>query len=249
MRYSPRIVIFLLAGLLAGGEVKAHMVDWMENPWGDTPANAMVFYYPREFTGHFWVDRSYYEPCTVIVNLNASTSTLVNAQVLPPSPANSVEILVQILRAPSNHLETATITGEWHATGFPLGYGCDAISPNRFSVPISVTDQTPYLQLQTPIGSWINLNGKYSVLQYSPCLSGPWLNLALGQTYSIRKPMAPVGYFRQTKVTVTPPGGVPFAITPGPSHHHNSGPSPASGTWTVTAVVCGLTKTATVTVP
>ena len=50
-------------------------------------------------------------------------------------------------------------------------------------------------------------------------------------------------------VTVTPPNGPPFAISSGSGRHQNSGPNPASGTWTVTTVVCGQTKTATITVP
>src|SRR5450755_1268841 len=97
MRIFARIVFFLLVGLLPVGVLKAHIVDWMENPFGFSPGNAMVFYYPRELSGHFYVDPSYYEPCTVVVNLNPSTSTLINAQVLPLNPANSVAILVQIL--------------------------------------------------------------------------------------------------------------------------------------------------------
>jgi hypothetical protein len=387
MRNFARVVLFLLVGLLRVGMLRAHIVDWMENPRGDAPGNPMVFYYPGEFSGHFYVDPSYYEPCTVVVNLNSSTSTLINAQVLPPNPANSVGVLVQILRAPSNHLETATITGEWHATGFPLGYGCDATSPNAFSVPVSVTDQKPYLQIQSTVNGWINLNsGRYSALQFSPCISGPWSSIGLGQMYSVRNNMRK-GFFQQTKqlggfiagvvtdnsgwampnvtlgllyggptattdssgvyslprmpyginliaitnpvgaslnveiantnnsgtnaytaamvkaamvaaplaaptnicnctpwcaigfatlpdgqtpvyyagganspasgtpdcgqpqVTVTPPGGVPFSINPGTSHRQNSGANPASGTWTVTAVVCGQSKSATITVP
>jgi len=53
----------------------------------------------------------------------------------------------------------------------------------------------------------------------------------------------------QAQVTVTPPSGVPFSIQPGSSRHQNSGPNPASGTWTVTTTVCGHTKTASVDVP
>jgi hypothetical protein len=254
-------------------------------------------------------------------------------------------------------------------------------------VPISVTDQTSNFQIQATMNGWINLNaGRYSALQYSSCLSGPWLNIGLGQMYTVRNNMR-TGFFQQTKqlggfiagvvidnsgaampniklgllyggptattdfsgtyslprmplgenlisvtnpigaclnveisntnntatnaytaatikvamvaaplaaptnicnctpwcaigfasvsggqtpvyyagganspssgtpdcgqpqVTVTPPGGVPFSITPGTSHRHNSGANPAAGTWTVTAVVCGQSKSATITVP
>jgi hypothetical protein len=383
MRFvSLQLVLFMLLGTS-----KAHIVDWMENPFGYAPGNAMIFYYPHEFTGHFYVDPSYYEPCTVVVNLNPSTSTLINAQVLPANPANAVTVLVQILRAPSNHVETATITGEWHATGIPSGHGCDATSPNPFSVPVSVTDQTPYWQIKATNG-WINLNsGYYSALQFSSCLTGSWLNVGQGQMFNFNNNMQS-GFFQRTKqlggliggvmiddsgkvmpnitlgllyggpttttdatgvyslprlplgmnliaitnpiganlnivlsntnnstatnaftavvikvameaappvaptnicnctpwcaigfatlpggqtpvyyaggansldggtpdcgqpqVTVTPPTGVAFSISPGTSHHHNSGPNPAAGTWTVTSVVCGQSKSATITVP
>jgi hypothetical protein len=51
------------------------------------------------------------------------------------------------------------------------------------------------------------------------------------------------------QVTVTPPNGPPFAIEAGPGCHQHSGDNPASGTWTVTTVVCGQNKTASITVP
>jgi hypothetical protein len=385
MRKIP-VIFTLLFGLLLIREGRAHVVDWMENPWGYAPANAMVFYYPRELTGKIYVDPSYDEPCTVVVNLNASTSTLVNAQVLPPNPENSVVVAVQILRAPSNHLETATISGEWHATGLPTGKGCDAVNPNAFSVPITVTDQALLLRITSINSAWVNLSGPNRALQSSSCLTGPWSVLGIGQTFTVKK-MMDSAFFLQTRelgkfiggvvldntgtpqqnlkiglqyggpiaftdfsgtyslsrmpiglnwlslsnsigaslnigitntdntptnsytaamikavmaadppvsptnvcnctpwcaigfasvaggqtpvyyaggannpnsgtpdcgtptVTVTPPVGAPFTISAGPGHHHNSGPNPTSGTWTVTTVVCGKTKTASVTVP
>jgi len=386
MRKFSHIAILSLIGLLSVGRSKAHIVDWLENWYGYTPANAMVFYYPRELSGKFFVDPSYGEPCTVVVNVNPSTSTLVNAQVLPPNPENSVVILVQILRAPSNHTENATITGEWHATGLPAGSNCDAVLPNAFSVPITVTDQPLLLRISSINNSWVNLIGPNRALQSASCLTGPWSTLGIGQTFNVRRMMGD-GFFMQTRelgkfiggvvldnvgapqqnlkiglqyggpytftdfsgsyslsrmpvglnwlylsnsiranlnigitntdntptnsytaamikavmaaapaidptnicnctpwcaigfattpdgrtpvyyaggannpnggtpdcgtpmVTVTPPVGAPFTISAGTGHHHNSGPNPASGTWTVTAVVCGQTKTATVTVP
>jgi hypothetical protein len=384
MRNVKRFFFFLLAGLVSA-EACAHTLDWMENPSSLTPNNPMVFYYPRELSGKFYVDPSYYEPCTVVVNLNVSTSTLINAQVLPPNPANSVTVVVQILRAPSNHLENATITGEWHATGLPPGNGCDALSPNPFSVPITVTDQSTSMQIYFLNGA-VTVTGPNALLQYSSCLDGPWFTFARGPSVTFPK-MMPTVFFQQTKevgkfvagvildnssmpvpnlsiglqydgtktfsdfggtyslprlplginwlsysnsnganlnlavsnsvntssnaftpamvkiamaaaplvaatnscnctpwvaigfatlpdgrspvyyagganapnggtpdcgqpvVTVTPPAGAPFTISAGSGHHHNSGANPASGTWTVTAVVCGQTKTATVTVP
>jgi hypothetical protein len=53
----------------------------------------------------------------------------------------------------------------------------------------------------------------------------------------------------QTEVTVTTPSGATFPIAAGSSHHQNSGPNPASGTWKVTTTVCGQSKSCSVTVP
>ena len=53
----------------------------------------------------------------------------------------------------------------------------------------------------------------------------------------------------QIQLTVTNPAGVTTPIVPGTSHHQNSGPNPASGTWKVTVTVCGKTKTCTIDVP
>jgi hypothetical protein len=385
MRNFRFVSFFALAGLLSVGTVRAHTVEWMENPFGYAPANPMVLYYPRDLAGTVSVVPSSGEPCTVIVNMTPSTSTLINVQALTPNPANAVFVIVQVLRAPSNHTETVTISGEWHATGLPVGFGCDAITPNPFSVPITVSDQPPPFRLQIVNNAWVNLSGPNRVLQFSSCLSGPWSAIGIGQTFNIKK--MDVGFFNQTRqlgkfiggiitddsgtpqqnlmfglqyggpqvfsdsfgnyylpqmpiglnwltitnpigaslnvgvtntditpsnsytaamikavmaaappisptnvcnctpwcaigfgtvsggttpvyysggannpsggtpdcgtpqVTVTPPVGAPFTISAGSGHHHNSGPSPASGTWTVTAVVCGQTKSASVTVP
>jgi len=386
MRIFSLIALPLFIGMLCVSTANAHVVDWMENPLGYAPSNPMVLFYPFELTGKVFVDPSYKEPCTVIVNMNATTSSLVNVQVLPPNPENSVVVAIQVLRAPSNHSESVTLSGEWHATGLPMGSNCDAVLPNNFSVPITVVDQPPPLRVTGVNSSWVMLSGPYRSLQQSSCLTGPWSTLAFGQTFNVRKTMGE-GYFKQTRelgkfvggyvwdnsgapqqnlsfdlqyggakvftdftgsyafprlpkgvnwlslsnaigaslnmavtntdttpsnsytaamikavmaadppvsptnvcnctpwcaigfgtveggitpvyyaggannpsggtpdcgtpvVTVTPPVGAPFTITAGTGHHHNSGPNPASGTWTVTAVVCGKTKTASVTVP
>ena len=386
MRRIPLFVFSSLIGLLSLGGLDAHEVTWLENQSGYTPANPMVLYYPRDLSGKIYVDPSYDEPCTVVVNMNPSPSPLVNVQVLPPSTANAVVVLVQVLRAPTNHTETVTVSGEWHATGFPLFNNCDAVNPNTFSVPITVSDQPPPFGIVGFNNSWIMLSGPYRSLQQSSCLTGPWSTLGFGQTFNVRKTMGD-GFFTLTRqvggmiagvvtdnsgtpqqnlsfdlqyggakvftdftgsytfprlpigmnwlslsnpiganlnigisnadnvatnpftaamikavlaaapiaqptnvcnctpwcsigfatlaggtspvyfaggannpsggtpdcgtptVTVTPPVGAPFTITAGTGHHHNSGPNPASGTWTVTAVVCGQTKTASVTVP
>lgn len=192
--------ILAMATMFFGlGTARAHDVVWWENPTGFAPSNPMKFYYPDQFSGYVDVEPVLYEPCTVVVNLNPSGSSLISAVVLGPNPGVDVKIRVLILRPPSNHLETATLTGEWHATGLPPGNGCDAVNPNAFSVPITVSDQTPPWKFK-PIGgvSWMNLDAGYnSGLQMSDCISGPWTGVGIGQMYKVYTGRDE-GYFQHT---------------------------------------------------
>jgi hypothetical protein len=381
MRNLKHAVVMLLGGLCVSGQVQAHNVIWWENPSGYNPSTPMTFYYPQQYVDYFFAAPLLNEACTVVVNLNSINSTLVSASVIA-SPANRVAVRVLILRAPSNHLETATISGEWHATSLPTPEYCTAVTPNPFTVPITVSDQLPSWQINvTANGEWIMLDAGFnSALQYSSCITGPWANIGMGQTYSIKNDMRE-GFYQRTKqvggfisgyindtwgnplsglgmglvesgpiitsdsgtyqfprmpyglnvisitnpaisavlnteilntnnvvqdwvvdmegntnppptnvcdctpwcaigfgngpagqtpvyysggasqpkgsqntcdapvVTVTPPSGPPITIHAGTRGRQNSGPNPESGTWTVTAVVCGKTQTATVDVP
>jgi hypothetical protein len=104
-----RFVSLLYAGLLIAGELHAHDVIWWVTP--TSPSYALDFYYPSELYDYIIVAPSTGEPCTVVVNLDAPSSTLVSAQVLLPNPDNVVEIRVQVLRAPNTrrvcHCSTA----------------------------------------------------------------------------------------------------------------------------------------------
>ena len=391
MRNFPRIIFSLLAGLFCAGGVQAHTVVWdWENPEGITPTNPMKFY-PDEDYDFVDVVPSTGEPCTVVVNITSIVNpSLISAQVLLPNPANEVGIFVGVRREPTNDLtETAIINGEWHATGLPPGNSCDAISPNPFSVPITVygiKSTPPFVSTISVDKQWIMFNAGYNcALKAGGSLSGPWWNVGTGQQFTLpvdmpaaffireRKlgafvggiitdnsgspysglqvgllyggprmtsdvlgkysydyrlplglnlisitnpigasvnvevmntntatnylmanfkvamvaapPVSPTnicnctpwcaigfgsGYGGQTPVyysggannpasgtpecgqavvTVTPPSGPPITIKPGSNHAQNSGPNPASGTWTVSSTVCGVTKTATITVP
>lgn len=383
MRKVMRNAFLLLGGLYLVGNLKAHNVVWWENPSGYAASNPMVFYYPNEFADRFIVAPLLNEACTVVVNLSASSYTLVSAAVVTPNPGNRVDIRVLILRAPSNHLETATISGEWHATSYPTPEFCTATNPNPFTVPITVSDQPPkWGAYATANAQMININTGYNcALQYSDCLTGPWVNVGIGQAFLINNNMRMTGGFFQRStqvggfisgsvsdswgnpltgigfglpyggpsvisdggmyqftrmplgvnvitlsnpvvnaslsvevdntnnvvedwvtdmegetnadtnvcnctpwcaigfgtgslgqtpvyysgganspkgvpatcdmptVTITPPSGKPYAITPGTRRRQSSGPDPASGDWTVTVTVCGQSKSATVTVP
>jgi 2,4-dienoyl-CoA reductase-like NADH-dependent reductase (Old Yellow Enzyme family) len=81
-------LLLLLAGFLLLVKLQAHDVVWWEDPDGFSPSNAMDFYYPWEVYDYIGVVPSTNEPCTVVVNLNPPSSTLISAQVLPTNPAN-----------------------------------------------------------------------------------------------------------------------------------------------------------------
>jgi hypothetical protein len=377
-----RIFSLMLAGLLLGGELKAHDVIWEEDYYdGSFSSIPMDFDWPSDLFDYISVTPSANEPCIVVVNLYAQSSTLIKAQVLPPNPANEVDIMVVPLRAPSNHLETATVSGEWHATGLPVGYDCTATNPNPFFVPVTVSDSNlVWGTTPAPDKKSVNIDTKVTcTLQAADKVTGPWLNVGIGQMFKINMDMT-AGFFQRFKriggflsgtvtdnsgnplpniyvgllhggatattdatgvfsflsrlpwgmnliaftnpigaslniavpntnnnvvvfklgmagggpatnacnctpwcaigfgtfadgetpvyysgganppssgtancgeavVSVTTPGGVTFPITPGTQGHQNSGDNPVPGTWTVTATVCGQTKSATVTVP
>lgn len=387
-----RAYSLLLVGLLVVGKLQAHEVVWWEDPDGTLPGNPVDFYYPEEefdvvgvvpgFDG-FLGPIPLFEPCIVQVNLSPVNSTLVSAQISGANPANEVDIFIRVLRAPVGGQETATVSGEWHATGEPAGNNCTAVMPNQFTVPITVLGPPPDWKWMLLPNQQLKLDaGFHCALQWSSSLSGPWLNIGEGQTFTLSTEM-PSGFFNRTKhlggivsgsvtgpsgsplsgvtlglayggpstttagdgtfafprlpygmnliaisnligaslniavpatnntavgfkvameaaiapvtnapppcnctpwcaigfgtlaggqtpvyysgganppssgaancgqaqVTVTPPSGASFAIQPGTNHHQNSGPNPASGTWTVTTTVCGITKTCSVTVP
>lgn len=366
----------LFAGLFVVGELKAHDVVW----WDDD-SGVMDFYYPSELYDYISVAPSTNEPCVVVVNLDPPSSTLIYAQALPPNPDNVVNIQVVVMRPPTGGGETASISGEWHATGLPNPQDCNATKPNRFSVPVAVIG-SPLLWHVMPAADKRSISidaGVNCALQTASSPAGPWLNVGQGQTFTINsempsgfihrlrrlggfvsgtvtdpsgKPLSgatlgllyggptastdPAGAFAlprlpwgmnliaitnpigaslnvvvpatnntavtfkvamvaaagpvtnacnctpwcaigfgslpggqtpvyyagganspkdapancgQPQVTVTPPSGATYSIMPGSARHQNSGPDPASGTWTVTTVVCGQTKSCTITVP
>ncbi|MBU6401839.1 MAG: hypothetical protein KGS61_16095 [Verrucomicrobia bacterium] len=227
-----RIVLLLLAGWLTVGELQAHEVVWWEDPDGWAPTNTMDFYYPSEFREYIGVVPSSGEPCTVVVNVNPPTSTLVSAIVLPPNPDNEVDILVTILRQPNGLSETATITGEWHATGLPDNAGCTAVTPNQFTVPILVigTNLLWRVGLAGDGRSFMIDAGINCALQAADSLSGPWINIGQGQKFTVNID-TPAMFFQRFKwlggilsgtVNRPVPKRAP-GLRPGPSHRDHTG--------------------------
>lgn len=380
-------IAVVFVGLLLIEPLKAHEVVWWTDP--DAPFPVLDFFTPEEYVGYVSVVPSQGEPCTVEVKLDAQRSTLIKAEVLPPglfdlNPGNVVDIRVEVLRSPTGISESATISGEWRATGLPAGHDCTAEA--KFTVPVLVLAPRPEFRIRAMLDDgWVKIDtGFESVLQASQSITGPWLNVGKGQMFSLNTDM-PSGFYQRLRregglvegtvtddtgtplkgvslglvygglsaltdlkgaysfgrmpygsnaigitnaagnasldiilstsqnvvaavkaamdaaavaatptnacnctpwcaigfatfpsgartpvyysgganppkvgaancgevsVTVTPPGGgAPIPLKPGTGRHQNSGPNPAAGTWTVTTVVCGITKTCTITVP
>ena len=367
---------------LAIGKIQAHDVVWWEDPDAPASSKGMDFYFPMEDHDTFGVVPSSDELCTVVVNLNPPDSTLIAAQVLPPNPGNEVDIFVRVLREPVGASETATLTGEWHATGLPKDSGCTAVMPNLFTVPIVVKRSIPLWHVSPKAaGRLIDIDtGLDCALRAAESPLGPWLTVGKGKAFTINSDETPFSLFTRLRrvgglvsgtvsdplgkalsgatlgllyggastttdasggfslprlpwglnlitisnwigaslnvvipatnntavnfkvameaqvtpptnacnctpwcaigfgalpggqtpvyfagganppavgpadcgkpsVTVTTPSGAKFPIIPGSSRHQNSGEEPEPGTWTVTTVVCGQTKSCSVTVP
>ena len=119
-----------------------------------------------------------------------------------------------ILRVPSNHLETATITGYWEATGEPADEGCDGY--DEFSIPILVSDQEPKWQINLVTGELIDLRTGYPCALDIRLPDGALGDLGIGQKFRVPPEMTE-GYFQRSKQTggfvngmITDPFGNPI---------------------------------------
>ena len=82
-----------------------------------------------------------------------------------------------------------------------------------------------------------------------PCGCTPWCGIVGGTFDGVQKVSAFGGKLgdcsEDTQVTITGPGGINIV---NPGRRQVFSPA-ANGTWTVTATVCGETKTCTITLP
>ncbi len=193
---SKTLAVVLSAVSLAAGKLHAHEVLWWENPTGFTPNKEMSILYEPSFIPNLpdpddeeYIDvlPTFFEPCTVEVNIDEPTSDLIDFEVIGPNPDIGVEIAVWAHRAPKGGLEKTTLSGEWHATGFPAGSDCTSVFPNRFTVPIRVELPIEYARwLWSFVGGTLVLDAGTRVgLQESGSLGGPWYNVGIGQKFML----------------------------------------------------------------
>jgi hypothetical protein len=206
-----RLLVALILGLLANGAVRAHNVLCWNPATYSYDTNTIRILYPTEDTGWVCVTPEltyylgygyYYEPCTVGVNVTNSSS-LLNATVLTPNPANTVWINIKVLRPPVGSYELATVSGEWHATGLPAGYSCDATNPHPFTVSVGVWHSNLVWQVwQATPGSTRNEltldAGENCTLQFANSVTGPYFNVGQGQRFTICTDMGAAFFQRST---------------------------------------------------
>jgi hypothetical protein len=183
-----KTIILLAAASLIGLELEAHEVDWFESYYSGSTNIPLTFTTldPRYVDRYIAVYPTFFEPCTVVVNLDPQTSPYIDAHVIGPNPANWVEIEVTPINIflPTDVI-LGTVSGEWHATGLPPLFGCDATNANRFSVPVKIALSRAQWKLNLSSDRqnlWIS-TGSGVALQESDSLSGPWVNVGMGVSF------------------------------------------------------------------
>jgi hypothetical protein len=161
---------------------------------------------------------------------------------------------------------TTASDGSFNVVGLPWGTNVlSLINSLTFVDPGTGTNRTETAGIEVMVPAIVpygTLQFKVVVQIFPPppaCNCSPWCAIGFGTINGAQTPIYYAGGANPPKgvppncgvpqVTVTPPNGPAFAITPGSGRHQNSGVNPASGTWTVTTVVCGQTKMASLTVP
>lgn len=144
----------------------------------------------------------------------------------------------------------------WLAIREPIMYVDPANGSNRtenvgVNVVVPATNHMASAQLKVDIGVTAGSGS-------NNCDCTPWCAIETGALNGTQMPVYYAGGVLppttgpadcRPQVTVIPPVGAAYSITPGEDLDQNSGPNPASGTWTITTTVCGRSKSCTVTVP
>ena len=195
-----RAVALLIGMFLCVGELKAHEVAWFEY-WftGDTNIPMFLASGPDNYgdydSAQIGIIPSADEPCIVVVNLNPLTTSAIKTYFETGNTANSVYVDVDV--QPGATSVDTVVSGEWHATGFPLNNFCDATNPNPFSVPISV--RPPAKWAVTPVNAYgisLDTGGKNVGLQAADTPSGPWYNVGKGSNFYVM-PVLNAQFYRE----------------------------------------------------
>jgi len=215
-----RAVALLVGMFLCVGELKAHEVLWWEYLFTfDASTPMFLTSGPDVFddydSSEIGILPSAEEPCIVVVNLNPVTTSAISTHFIRGNNVGN-EVYIEVDVEPGATSVDTTVSGEWHATGFPLNNFCNATNPNPFSVPISVRRPTPWAI--TPVNEYgisLDTGGKNVGLQAADTPSGPWYNIGKGSNFYIM-PIPNAQFYRENhklggsvKGTVTDGSGNP----------------------------------------
>ena len=159
--------------------------------------------------------------------------------------------------------------GSFSFYALPQGTNVIAVTKTiSFVDPATSSNRTEDVSLNLEVPATNPTNILYQMLQLKvamllfplpACNCTPWCAIGVGTLNGVQTPVYYSGGAIPPKsgpancgpvqVTVTPPSGVAYPITAGSGKRQNSGPNPATGTWTVTTTVCGQSKQASTTVP
>jgi hypothetical protein len=225
------LLIFALVLSTAGA--KAHDVLWWDNlgfPPFLPPPPMVIEVYPEDllfdeepfatikiYPESFWTPVGpFFEPCTVFVNMDPPKNPLLGVDVAP-NPAIEVDVDVFLKDLPpANQVIDTEVTGEWHATGLPEGFGCDAVMPNKFTVPVQIIFNPPkWFITYDETSERVNIDTHRPVTIQGGIDLKNWMNIGVGQTFSVA-PEGQLYFFREIKLmggnllgTITDPAGKP----------------------------------------
>lgn len=155
--------------------------------------------------------------------------------------------------------------GTFDLSNFPWGNSLFAMMKSfTFVDPTTGANRTERAQIEIEVpvivpDGFLQFKVEMQVFVSPVCNCTPWCSIGFGTINGSQTPVfygggaiPPKGVPAQCdapQVTVTTPTGATFPIRAGTGRHQNSGPNPASGTWTVTTTVCGQSRSCSITVP
>lgn len=187
-----QIACLFFVEFLAIASLQAHEVVWWDSVLGPFGSPELLNFGLDDCGnpdyGTIGIVPSVGEPCTVVVNLNPTTSPAISTSFEGgANGGNAVWISVDVNPFAGPGPVTTTVSGEWHATGSPANEGCTATNPNPFSVPITISAPKPWTIWPgiMPATVRIDTGGVLWGLRAARSLNGPWYNVGLGTNFTV----------------------------------------------------------------
>lgn len=258
-----RSVVLLLAAPCGSDDLPAHEVTWWGNFNGANPTQPMVLFFGRDWCG----DKSYGyinikpasgEPCVVQVNITSVSSSAISYRFEDGiNEARSVWIEVDVEGLGPGAVN-ATISGEWHATGYDENgtadpTQCDALSPQPFTVPVVVTNRPRLMLIRSLDFRTIQIvpgdvgGGLWSLQRASSLTRPRWKTVGVGSTFTFDTSWGAQFFKVDNKTgspvtgTITDPSGNPQSgVTIGLAHGGLSATTGLTGSFSFSWAPRGL---------